>query len=98
MRPDEVRDFLKRHRVEFSEREIQDATQLRCTTGEVINIYKTGRVLVQGGSTHLTRQLASASNDVVVVGRPVQPQSATAATTKVTPEKQIFIFYGHDVT
>ncbi len=96
MKADEVRDFLRQHRVEFKESEIQDAIQFRCASGEVINAFHSGRVVVQGRKTELTKALAERSGDVAI---PVVPamRSRQEAPTKEDPSKRIFIVYGHDL-
>src|SRR3989442_1386935 len=101
MRVDEVRDFLRRRQVEFTEGEIQHGTQFRCASGDVINVYKTGKVVFQprGEENDLSRELAASVRDVTVVTRAPAQAKATPppVATKASPDKQVFIVYGHDI-
>ncbi len=90
---DEVRALLTRRHARFGEKAIQDATQFRCESGEIVNVYHTGRVVVAGNhSTELAREVA----ELTGASRAAAAAPAPAAARAVRPP--VFIVYGHDVT
>jgi hypothetical protein len=69
MRTDEVRDFLRQRGARGKEGPIQNGTQFRCESGEVINVYDTGKVVIGGKQGDLAKALLAISihgNDDVV--------------------------------
>lgn len=94
---DDVRALLTQRQARFTERPIEHGTQFRCTTGEVINVYESGSVVVQGTRTPLgeaVRQLASGGG-----GEMVPAPSVSEEARPVTPvglNRSVFIAYGHD--
>jgi predicted nucleotide-binding protein len=92
---DEVRNFLRQRRVAFNEGEIRYGIQFRCRTGEVINSYDSGKVVLGGKASALSQELADMSVDVTAASRaPARP--APERPRHGAADKQVFIVYGHD--
>jgi predicted nucleotide-binding protein len=96
MRTDEVRDFLRQRGARGKESAIQNGTQFRCESGEVINVYDSGKVVVGGKQGDLAKALLAVSNDVTTAG----PTATRSPSTTISsdPSRQIFIVYGHDIS
>jgi predicted nucleotide-binding protein len=60
------------------------------------NAFHSGRVVVQGRKTELTKALAERSGDVAIPMVPAT-RSRQEAPSKEDPSKRIFIVYGHDL-
>ena len=63
--------------------------QVRCDTGEVVNVYDTGRVVIGGGNKAQTEELLG-------LGQPARPDPAQAPAT-VKANRKVFVVYGHDM-
>jgi len=57
MKPEELKDFLSRRNTPCVEKAVQHGVQFRCETGEVITVYKTGKVVIGGTRTPLCEDL-----------------------------------------
>jgi predicted nucleotide-binding protein len=82
--------------VRFEEREIQHGTQFRCKSGEIFNVYETGRLSYQGKtSTELARAVQGwvSDND----GSDTH-EIAEVGLIRRGPDNRVFIVYGHDTT
>lgn len=97
MHADEVRDFLRQRAVKFSERTIQHGVQFRCSTGEVVSAYDSGKIVLGGRSTSLAQELATTSSDVTTTGTPVPAEAAPEMRRRAPADKQVFVVYGHDI-
>lgn len=90
----ELRDFLSQRSAVFSEHAIQNGTQLTCDTGEVFSHYdKRGRVLVQGKTTQLSRDV-----NAWIGGSAQDEQPVDGAVTGAAQglHRDVFVVYGHD--
>ena len=94
---DDVRAFLIQRQARFTEKEIDYGVQFRCATGEVVNVYDSGKVVVGGTSTPLGEAVRQ-----MVQGGSVEPNQGEVAddTQRVArasgPDRSVFIVYGHD--
>lgn len=94
---DGIRAFLTQRQAKFTEKPIDYGTQLRCTTGEVINVFHTGKVHVAGAKTPLGEAVRH-----FVDGEGVEPSAPTIAADalRLGPvaglNRSVFIAYGHD--
>lgn len=96
MTADEVKAFLTQRQVRFNEQKIQSGVQFRCAGGEIINVFDTGRVFVQGKATPLKGELEQWVGIVPPpVATPVDIDESGARAPG--PSNQIFIVYGHDI-
>lgn len=86
MNADDLRNLLTQRQVRFTEKNLKNGVQFRCTSGEIFNAYDTGTVLCQGTRTPLAETVAQTT----------QLQTLSGATAAAEPDRQIFIVYGHD--
>lgn len=94
---DDLRDFLKQRQVRYQEKSIQDGTQVRCSTGEVFNVYDSGKVVVAGKSTPLAEEVRVWSGGSTT--RPPSQVVEGAVPVEVAgggPDRRVFVVYGHD--
>ena len=97
MNSDELRAFLTQRGARFEEREIQHGSQFRCKSGEIFNIYETGRITYQGKtSTELARAVQGWASDGN--GNSDAHEIAEARPSRRGPDNRVFIIYGHDTT
>jgi predicted nucleotide-binding protein len=83
MKAEEIKQFLIEQGIECDEKEIQKGTQIRCTSGEVFSVYKTGKLVIGGKQTAISEAVAKFSKgDAVPVGQ--------------AKGQEIFVVYGHD--
>lgn len=84
---DEAKAILEAHGCSVvEEHEIQDGVQLRCAGGQVVNVYATGSVNVQGKGTEGLREKFSVAPTA---------GSATGTTGDARPSS-VFVVYGHN--
>ena len=58
MTTDELRSILKARGVQFKEKTVQSGTRFDCTSGEILNVFDTGKMSFQGKqSTSLAKEL-----------------------------------------
>ncbi len=94
MTADELRALLNDRGVHYTEKPIQNGVRFDCQSGEIFNVFDTGRMSFQGKTTSLTEEVkATYEGAPAPVERPreigvQQPQQETAAP--------VFIVYGHD--
>ncbi len=96
MKTDELRDYLSRKAVEFTEEKIPYGTLFRCPDGEIFTVYDKGKFTAQGTQTTLTGEIkswqkAGCPTTGVAVARVVASAPAKA-------DQPVFIVYGHDST
>ena len=91
---EELKSYLAQENILLEEKAIEYGVQIRCKpSGEVFNIFDTGKVLVQGNkNTELSK---SVSEWLATGNRPGERQSEPSSTPKVT-NKDVFIVHGHD--
>lgn len=86
---DNLRNYLQRRAVEYEEKLIQAGRCFRCKTGEIFNVFDTGRISYQGKQTALTDEVRALENSAV--GPAAQPTAGAAEAAR-----PIFIVYGRD--
>src|SRR6266699_6041979 len=91
-----MRAVLRQRQADFEERPLEHGTQFRCNAGEIFNVFKTGRVSIQGSRTDLSdevRALASgpkrSPGEAKTSGDDEQPVTSPV-------DRRVFIVYGHD--
>lgn len=104
--PDDVRSYLDEQEVEYDEKAIPYGKQFRCEDGEIVSVYDSGKLVIQGQPSLLTDELKEqfATKTKGRVAKPEEPIPSLKLRQKkldeveVTPDvsKQVFIVYGHD--
>ncbi len=97
MTADEARAFLIQRQVRFDERDIQFGVSFRCASGEILNVYTTGKVAIQGRPTPLSEEFLrwSAGGDVKAVPPVVDTKGAEARPAPAL-NNRVFVVYGRD--
>lgn len=94
---DDIRALLTQRQAKFTERPIEHGTQFRCTTGEVINVYDSGRVVVQGTRTPLGEAVRHLVEGATTESAPVPAATDDSRSGPPTGlNRSVFIAYGHD--
>ena len=98
MTADDARAFLVQRQVKFLEVEIPFGISFRCANGEILNVYTTGKVAIQGRPTPLSEEFLRWS-----VGGDVKPASPAADADKGEEPRaapainnRVFVVYGRD--
>jgi predicted nucleotide-binding protein len=87
MKPEELNDFLKKRGTPCVQKAVQHGVQFRCETGEVLTVYKTGKVVIGGKRTPLCEELENLTAGAQPVAKSEPAPNARG---------EIFIVYGHD--
>src|SRR5205807_5401036 len=96
MTTDELRRMLKERGIQFSEKSAQGGARFDCKTGEIFNVFETGKMSFQGKqSTELAKELRAHYESGVEA--PVQAEAQIAPAVAASAQAPIFIVYGHDV-
>lgn len=100
MNAKELRDFLTQRQVVFDEKAIDYGTQFRCKSGEIFNVFETGRVSIQGKKTQLSQEVDGWERSEPAESTKAQPgiEVAAPATADMGPDRRVFIVYGHDIS
>lgn len=94
MTADELRALLNDRGVRYTEKPTQHGVRFDCQSGEIFNVFDTGKMSFQGKTTSLTEEVKATYEGApapVERAREIgvqQPQQETAAP--------VFIVYGHD--
>ena len=94
MRAEQLREFLAERRVVATEEAIQYGVQFRCPAGEIVSVFDTGRVSIQGRRTELSTQVEDWVADAQA-GANVAPAQGVVRAAPQLP--RVFVVYGHDV-
>lgn len=97
MTSDELRAFLTQRGVKHEERRMDHGVQFRCASGEIFNVFDTGRTSYQGKAT------SKLSRDVQAWERETNQTDTDPAEGEVEVrsagiDNRVFIVYGHDQT
>jgi predicted nucleotide-binding protein len=99
---EDLRQFLTQRQGPFSEKAVQDGTQLKCDTGEVFVHYpKNNKIVVQGTqSTELSQAVAQWNTSGVAPGAVSLSKADEGLSASAPPQPglstDIFVVYGHD--
>jgi len=95
MTPDELRAILKDRGVLFREKPVQNGVRFDCKTGEILNVFDTGKMSFQGKqTTALAKEIRARHEGVEEMPVGVEAALPAAAAPGQAP---VFIVYGHDV-
>jgi predicted nucleotide-binding protein len=97
MTTDELRALLKERNVNFSEKGVQGGTRFDCKSGEIFNVFSTGKMSFQGKhDTSLAQEIRSRYEDGIPnADRPREASVLPPVAAPVTA-RPVFIVYGHD--
>jgi predicted nucleotide-binding protein len=94
---DDARAFLIQRQIKFNEVEIPFGTSFRCVGGEILNVYTSGKVTVQGRATpfrdELLRWSVGGEGPLAAATTEAKSEEVRAAAAL---NNQVFIVYGHD--
>lgn len=90
----EVESFLKHKGVEYTTKDIEHGVQLKAKSGELINFFNSGSVVVQGRKTPLYAQLQTWKQTGTPAGE--GPDQSGDIQPPPGPNKKVFVVYGHD--
>ena len=94
MTADEIRSLLKQRKVVHEERQIEYGHQFRCKSGEIFNVFDSGRVAIQGTKTDLAAEVAGLTGAKTKTAPvPVKERGSRQARAA---DRRVFIVYGHD--
>src|ERR1035441_9276264 len=97
MKPEELNDFLKKRGTPCVQKAVQHGVQFRCETGEVLTVYKTGKVVIGGKRTPLCEELenltAGAQSVAEVLGNMASEDAIAAVRRKVETLTERFPLY-----
>jgi predicted nucleotide-binding protein len=91
---EELTDFLTQRGVKFELTKIEWGQCVRVATGEIVNVYDSGKVVVQGKKTALNQELQAFATSGMQPS--VSEVAVGSASEAVTPSSRVFIVYGHD--
>lgn len=101
MTPDELRAALTERGVDFAEKPTQSGTSFKCKTGEIFNVFETGKMSIQGKSTDLAQAIKNqyeGNEPVAIVDKSlITGGGKTAPQQQAEPSKSVFVVYGHDI-
>jgi predicted nucleotide-binding protein len=98
MTPEELRAFLTQRQARFKEGPVQYGTQFRCNSGEIFNVFDSGKISVQGKRTEIAAMVKEWDRSGLPPADVYAEAIGEAAgrTLPVGPDRNIFIVYGHD--
>jgi predicted nucleotide-binding protein len=97
MTTDELRALLKARNVTFSEKGVQGGTRFDCKSGEIFNVFSTGKMSFQGKpDTSLAQEIRDLYEGGGTTGD--RPREASILPPAASPAigRPAFIVYGHD--
>lgn len=95
MNREEVEGYLTQRGIEFKVTPQENCDQLRISSGEVVNFFKTGTVQIQGKKTPLRQSLEQWKASGIIAS-PGESETPAANPPTPGPNKKIFVVYGHD--
>ena len=98
MTAEDARAYLIQRQVQFKESEIPFGTSFRCAGGEILNVYTSGKVTVQGRATPFREELLRWSAGGASA-QPVPALEAEREDARGAPalSNRVFVVYGHDI-
>jgi len=96
MTADELREILKGRGAVFSEKPVQNGIRFDCKSGEILNVFETGKMSFQGKqTTALAKDIRAQYEGGAEAPAVAEPQIAPAVAAPA--HAPVFIVYGHDV-
>lgn len=89
-----LKSLLTQRGLKYDLKEQEHCTQLKVKSGEVVNFYHSGKVVVQGKKTDLYHELTAWKDGSSEAG--IGPDSSGPIQPEPGPNKDIFVVYGHD--
>jgi len=95
MTAEELRAILKGRGVPFNEKPVQNGIRFDCKTGEILNVFDTGKMSFQGKqTTALAKEIRAQYEGAGETEAPIEAALPAVAAPGQAP---VFIVYGHDV-
>jgi predicted nucleotide-binding protein len=93
---DEVCAFLDQRGISFEIRDIDHGKQIKAKTGEVVNFYETGSIVIGGKKSIIKTELEGWKQSGFAPSTIAQAAGDTLVQSAVDVTKQVFVVYGHD--
>jgi predicted nucleotide-binding protein len=93
MTGDDLREILKGRSVPFNEKPVQNGIRFDCKSGEIFNVFGTGKMSFQGKQTTALAKDIRAQYE----GAAEAPALAEAQIVPAPAHAPVFVVYGHDV-
>jgi len=94
---DEISAFLKQRGVQYQISPIDYGQQVRAGSGEIVNVFNTGRIVVQGKATPLREELKTFCAGHTAPAVSGTSTGAAPVVPAAGPNTNIFVVYGHDI-
>jgi len=95
MTADQLKSFFQKEGATYEESELATGTKFRCSGGEIFVTYNTGKLVIQGKVTELTKKVRALLAPTAAAATPAVAVAASPAQTSLS-SSPIFIVYGHD--
>ena len=87
--------FLRQRGVQFEEKPVQSGLQFRCKSGEIFNVFDSGRLSYQGKATSpLSKDVAAWERGDTGAAEATEPY--VESPRRPGPDDRVFVVYGHD--
>src|SRR2546426_9262941 len=96
MTTDELRAMLKARGVPFTEKPVQNGTRFDCKSGEIFNVFGTGKMSFQGKQTSALAKDIRAQYEGAAEA-PALDEAQVAPAVAAPAHSPVFVVYGHDV-
>ena len=97
---DDLRVILTSRNVTFTVKPTQGGITFKCTSGEIFNVFETGKMSFQGKKTPFRDEIEALHDG----GQPMFGEKAIStggsnatAQPQLGPNKSVFVVYGHDI-
>jgi len=96
MTSDELRRVLNDRGVPFKEKTVQNGIRFDCKSGEIFNVFDTGKMSFQGKQGTALAKDIRAQQECVAEAQ-VLPEAPAVPAAPAAAQSPIFVVYGHDV-
>jgi predicted nucleotide-binding protein len=96
MTGDELREILKGRGAPFGEKPVQNGTRFDCKSGEIFNVFGSGKMSFQGKQTTALAKDIRAQYDNAEEA-PALDEAQVVPAVAATAHSPVFVVYGHDI-
>src|SRR5580658_5335509 len=96
MTAEELRSILKGRGLPFSEKTVQNGIRFDCKSGEILNVFETGKMSFQGKQTTALAKDIRAQYEGAA-DAPVADEVNAAPAAAAPAHAPVFVVYGHDL-
>jgi predicted nucleotide-binding protein len=98
MTAEDLKAFLTQRQVKFEDNPIQFGMQFRCKSGEIFNVFESGKISIQGKKTELSEIVREWDRSGLEPPGIMQPGLREGPPRSAAgPQRDVFIVYGHDI-